>query len=341
MKRTLVFFFFAAFLFLTSCDTKDASGTPEYAQLKPGRNPVTFLSEGAKLVGDLYLPTNFDVRKRYAVLLVDGPQSGLKDQVAGVYARKLAEAGYVALAYDHRFYGESEGMPRQRESPQQKVVDNKNAVTFLLSLPFTDPARLGGVGICAGGGIMSATVAQDKRLKTLIGIAAAYNDASQYPTWFGGEDNLRAFINTASASRRKFEQTGEVDYIASVSNDPNVQAAMPILEPTNEPYLYYGTPRGFSPHYVNRMAVMSYEDILQFDVLTLAPTINTPVLIIHGTTDVYTTPQQARTFYANLRGTTDKEYAEITTTNHIDLYDQEVYVDRATSKTVGWLAQRL
>ncbi|MGL4632788.1 MAG: alpha/beta hydrolase [Leadbetterella sp.] len=334
MKTVQIFFAAFALFFATSCNEVSDNVAP--SNLKAGKNRVEFVSENVNLIGDLYLPTNFDANQKYPVLLFDGPQSGLKDQVAGVYARKLADAGYITLAYDHRFYGESGGNPRQLEAPQEKMIDNKNAVTYLLSLPFVDAEKVGGVGICAGGGIMSTTIADDKRVKALIGIAGSYNDASQYRNWFGGEANLNAFIQTAIASRQKYERTGEVDYILSVSNDPNQQAAMTGLEPTNEPFAYYGTERGYSPHYVNRMAVQSYERILTYDALGSANRITVPTLIIHGTTDLYTTPEQAKNFFGRL-ATTDKEYYEMTTTNHIDLYDRDAYVNRAVTKATQWI----
>ncbi len=330
----------ATLFFAISCNKSKDDVTPVETQYQSGKNSVSFKSEGVTLIGDLYLPANFDATKKYPVLLFDGPQSGLKDQVAGLYAKKLSDAGYITLAYDHRFHGESGGTPRQLESPQEKVKDNKNAVTYLLSLPFVNADKLGGVGICAGGGLMSSTIAKDNRIKALVGIAASYNDSTQYKSWFGGEANLTNFIETAKKSREKYERTGEVDYILSVSNDPSKQAAMVALESTNEPFAYYGTQRGFSPHYINRMAFQSYEHILTFDVLGAANLISVPALIIHGDTDVYTTPAQAKAFFAKL-SSTDKEYVEVSTTNHIDLYDQDRYVNIAVNKAIGWLDRRL
>ncbi len=328
--------FFAAFT--SACTNDDDAATPSKS-FRTGKNSVVFQSEGVRLTGNLYLPAGFDQNKKYPAVIFDGPQSGLKDQVAGLYAQKIADAGYITLAYDHRFYGESEGEPRQLEAPSEKVKDNKNALTYLRTLSFVDADNIAGIGICAGGGIMSKTVAEDKRFKTVIGIAAAYNDSTQYKNWFGGTENLRNFIANAAGLRQKYETTGQVEYIASVSNDPNVQAAMPTLESTNEPYAYYGTQRGHSPFYVNRMAVQSYEDILQFDVMGSASRVSVPALIIHGTTDVYCSPAAAEKFYQGIPA--EKELFWIKTTNHIDLYDQEAYVNQAASKAVSWLQSHL
>ncbi|MDP2865645.1 MAG: alpha/beta hydrolase [Elusimicrobiota bacterium] len=310
------------------------------AAFQPGRNSVIFKSAGSKLKGDLYLPSDFNNKKKYAAILFDGPMTGLKDQVAGLYARKMSDRGFITLAFDHRFYGESEGMPRQMEAPGKKVEDNKNAVTYLLTLPFIDGSKVGAIGICAGGGYMAKTAAEDNRVKVFAGVAAAYHDSSLYEKWFGGKDKLEAFIGYAAAARKKFEQTGEVEYKPAVwSEVENSPAAMPGQEPSNEPFAYYGTRRSYSPYYVNRVAIQGYEDQLRFDALRSAGSIKAPTLIVHGTQDKYCSPAAAAKFYDAL--VCAKEYFSITTTNHIDLYDQEQYVNQAVAKLSEWFTKHL
>lgn len=309
-------------------------------EFQPGKNRITFKSGGLALAGHLYLPSGFDKNKKYPAVIFDGPQTGLKDQVAGLYAQKIAEAGYITLAYDHRFYGESEGMPRQFEAPSKKVEDNNSAMDYITSLAFVDKDKVGGIGICAGGGLMAKTVAENNRYKIFIGIAAYYNDSTKYTNWFGGADGLKKMIANAATARKKFETTGEVDYMPAVWSDASERkAAMSGMEATNEPFAYYGTKRGYSPYYINRMAVQSYEDMLQFDVMASAPLIIAPSLIIHGKTDLYCSPSGAEKFYGQLTGT--KDFFWIETTNHIDLYDQEQYVSQAVNKAVSWLNKYL
>jgi uncharacterized protein len=301
-----------------------------------GKNKIIFLSKGTKIVGDLYLPANYDANKKYPAVIFDGPASGLKDQVVGVYAKKIAENGFVTLAYDHRFYGESEGVPRQFEAPSKKVEDNKSAMDYVSSLAFVDNKNIAGIGICAGGGIMFKSVAEDKRFKTYIGIAGYYNDTSS----FIGNTYISTKIEEGRKARLLFEKTGEVTYLPAVWSDPNEKkAAMSGNEPINEPFAYYGTKRGYSPYYINRMAIQSFEDMLKFDVIAKAPSIKVPSLVIHGTNDLYCPVSGAQKFYDNL--TVKKELYWIETTNHIDLYDQDVYVNNAITKTVDWLKNHL
>jgi fermentation-respiration switch protein FrsA (DUF1100 family) len=308
----------------------------EAAGFKVGRNVVTFNSDGLMLKGYLYLPKEFDANKKYTAIIFDGPMTGLKDQVAGLYAQKLSDSGFVTLSFDHSFYGESEGMPRQMETPNRKVEDNRNAVTYLLSIPFVNKDEIIGIGICAGGGYMAKTVALDKRIKKFVGVAGAYQDSSMYKAWFGGRNKLNAFIQHSVEARLKFEQTGEVEYIPAVwSEIENSPAAMRGFESTNEPFAYYGTSRGYSPYYMNRVAVQGFEDQFRFDAFNSAANITVPVLIVHGTQDVYCSPENAQHFYDAVTG--KKEFCSIATTNHIDLYDQAVYVSQAVSKIVKWI----
>src|SRR5215831_17028653 len=113
---------------------------------------VTFESESVELVGMLFVP---DGQGSHPALVLDGPLTSVKEQAQGNYARALAERGFVTLAFDHRFFGESGGEPRQYESPPKKIEDLRNAVTFLAARPEIDARRIGAVGVCAGGGYMA------------------------------------------------------------------------------------------------------------------------------------------------------------------------------------------
>ena len=90
--------------------------------LKPGKNTVEFYSDGLKLVGNLYCPEDFNSEKTYPAVVVGGPMATVKEQAPGVFAEQLAGRGYLALAFDYRYYGESEGEPRFYENPSAKVT---------------------------------------------------------------------------------------------------------------------------------------------------------------------------------------------------------------------------
>ena len=105
-----------------------------------------------KLAGELYKPENFDSTKKYPAIIVVHPAGGVKEQVAGLYAKRLAENGFVTRAYDAAFQGESGGEPRFLENPSARVEDVRSSVDYLTTLPFVDKDNIGVLGICAGGG---------------------------------------------------------------------------------------------------------------------------------------------------------------------------------------------
>jgi cephalosporin-C deacetylase-like acetyl esterase len=192
---------------------------------------VQFQSQGTLVVGNLYLPTTRSKGAQPAVVVV-GPQSSVKEQVPAVYARKLAEQGFVALTFDHRTYGESGGAPRQFENPQMKVQDIHSAVTFLRALPEVKHSAVGLLGVCSGGGYSAKAAAMDKSINALVTVAGFYHDPQVMRQWLG--ENYEARLKMGKEARIKYEKTGQVDYMTNV--DPKNQN---VAMPGQEAYDYY------------------------------------------------------------------------------------------------------
>jgi len=136
---------------------------------------VEFVSDGLTLSGDLRRPAGA-TDGALPALVFTGPFTGVKEQVVGLYAERLAQEGYVTLAFDHRNFGASQGTPRQHEDAAGKLVDLRDATSFLATVDGVDPDRIGCVGICLGGGYALRHAAFDPRVKALVTIAGAYND---------------------------------------------------------------------------------------------------------------------------------------------------------------------
>jgi dienelactone hydrolase len=192
---------------------------------KPGVNRVTFQSEGEKLVGNLYLPANYKAGDKLPAVVVAGSWTTVKEQMPATYAQKLAEQGFAALAFDFRFFGESGGKVRGFESPSAKIADIKNAVSFLQTVEAVDGNRIAGLGICASVGYMAVATARDSRIKSFIAVAPWIHDATIVNTIYGGEEVVKAKIESSQAARAKFEQTGKAEYVPAISTT-NKQAAM-------------------------------------------------------------------------------------------------------------------
>jgi len=178
--------------------------------LKPGRNPVSFTSEGFKLAGDIFTPKDYQEGREYPTIITVTPAGAVKEQAAGLYAQKLAELGYITLAFDHRTFGESEGWPRYREDPFMKVYDIKHAVTFMSCIDAVDEDNIALLGICSGAGYAAFAGAFDGRVKAVATISGIFDFAG----WIAGASAIPfdAMLKRSAQARKRFYMTGEAEY---------------------------------------------------------------------------------------------------------------------------------
>lgn len=146
---------------------------------------VTFPNGPIKVAGNLYLPKDFSKDRSYVPIVVVHPAGGVKEQTAGLYAAKLADEGFVALAYDASYQGESGGQPRQEEDPYARVEDIRAAVDYLTTLGFVDQQRICVLGICSGGGYAINAAMTDRRIKA-VGTVSAINLGAMYRAGYEG-----------------------------------------------------------------------------------------------------------------------------------------------------------
>ncbi|WBB70773.1 alpha/beta hydrolase [Micromonospora sp. WMMD812] len=283
---------------------------------------VTFTSDGIDLVGELRLPPGDGPAP---ALALTGPFTGVKDQVAGAYAERLARAGFVTLAFDHRGFGESGGR-RGHEDSQGKLADLRAAVELLRFRPEVDPDRIGLVGVCLGGGYAVRAAAENPRVKAVVGIGGGYNS----PAWFAS----RMGIDTYRSALAGFLDA--YDGVLPAVAPGGAEAAMG----GDEPYAYYGTSRSASPHWVNQVTRGSLHTLMTFDALGAAPLLAaTPLLVVHGTVDAYCAPELAAELHDRAAGET--EIVWLDATRHIDLYDEEPYVTDAADAAAAFLHRHL
>jgi uncharacterized protein len=296
---------------------------------------VTFTSQGLRLAGDLRIPADSPHQAPHGLpaLTFTGPLSGVKDQVVGNYADRLAEAGFVTLAFDHRNFGDSEGEPRQHEDSAGKLADLRDAVGYLTSLPIVDPDRVGVVGVCLGGGYAVRAAAFDPRVRAVAGVGGAYNSPYRLREAVG-PDAYRGLLAAAVENLERERGGGEVAYIPAV--DPDGAALMP----GQEPFDYYGTERSTSAVWENRMTVDSRWQLLTLDALSAAELLDrTPFLVVHGKVDGYCTPETAQAVFD--RATGPKEIEWLDSANHIDIYDHPELVEPAVARVASFMAEQL
>ncbi|MEU2178167.1 alpha/beta hydrolase [Nocardia sp. NPDC019219] len=288
---------------------------------------VEFDSAGVRLVGNLYLPPGQDPAPGVAVA---GTWTSVKELMADRYAERLAAHGYAALSFDFTGFGESAGEPRDVESPERKVRDIHNAMTFLAAHPAVDATRLGALGICAAAMYMSADAAEDARVKSLALVAPWLHDAAICAQVYGGTEAVAARIALGELARSRFEETGVVDYVPVVSATDE-RAAMPY-----DIDFYLNPARGGIPAWPNRFAVMSWVDWLTYDAIALAPNISQPTVLVHS--EQAAIPDGARRFHAGLAGPKDIVWTPGT---QFDFYDQEPQVTIAVEAVAAHFARTL
>ncbi|BDT91957.1 alpha/beta hydrolase [Nocardia sputorum] len=288
---------------------------------------VEFDSAGVRLVGNLYLPPGQDPAPGVAVA---GTWTSVKELMADRYAERLAAHGYAALSFDFTGFGESAGEPRDVESPERKIRDIHNAMTFLAAHPAVDATRLGALGICAAAMYMSADAAEDARVKSLALVAPWLHDAAICAQVYGGAEAVAARIALGELARSRFEETGVVDYVPVVSATDE-RAAMPY-----DIDFYLNPARGGIPVWPNRFAVMSWVDWLTYDAIALAPKISQPTVLVHS--EQAAIPDGARRFHAGLAGPKDIVWTPGT---QFDFYDQEPQVTIAVEAVAAHFARTL
>ncbi|MEV4111996.1 alpha/beta hydrolase [Nonomuraea sp. NPDC049695] len=288
---------------------------------------VEFMVDGLTLAGDLRVPGGVGP---HPALVLTGPFTGVRSQMTGLYAERLAERGYVTLAFDHRNWGESEGVPRREEDPQGKLRDLRAAVSFLRSRDEVDRERIGVVGVCLGAGYALKFAAFDPRVRTFAGIAGAYNNPY---TMRAGMDYPSVLAGLTEVLERQ-DQGGDVEYMPAVADEG--EAAMP----GDEPYAYYGTSRGASPHWSNSVTRASVRELVTLDNMMGADFLSPkPALIVHGVVDRFCSPEGAEEAYRRLDQ--PKKLVWVDAKQHIDLYDREPYVTQAVDATADFLAEHL
>jgi uncharacterized protein len=303
------------------------------------RSPVSFRSGDLTLAGHLYRPPDLGDSERTPAVALCGPISSVKEQTLPHYAERLADAGYTALTFDPRNFGESEGEPRSHYDPNLVIEDYASAVSHLMTRDDVDPQRVAVVGVCMGGGYAVSTAARDKRLKAVVSIAGGYNIGGTFQQFLTVEGFAAYFRKVNELVQRQYE-TGEVAYIPTIAkslSDDVPVAAMP----NEEAYSYYDrTSKADAPNWSPRMTVASLQPYFIYNAVVHAPLVApTPLLIVHGTTDTKLLPEYAQEAYA--AALEPKELVWIETHNHIELYDQDPYVSEAAAHAIRWLDRHL
>ena len=274
---------------------------------------------GITLVGDLYIPKNIDQNKKLPAIAISGPFGAVKEQASGFYAQTLAQRGFITLAFDPSYTGESGGNPRDIASPDINTEDFSAAVDFLANQNNIDSEKIGILGICGFGGFALNAAQIDTRIKATVTStmydmtrvsAKGYNDSI--------DENARYELKK-DLDKQRTEDFKNGNYAKAEGLPEKLTGNEPQF--VKEYYDYYKTKRGFHKNSINsngKWNKTSVLSLINLPILAYSSEIRTPVLMIHGEN------AHSRYFsedaFKKLKGE-NKELLIIKNASHVDLYD--------------------
>lgn len=342
--------FFAAMIGISSgevaaADYKKNPFTLTYdgaiAHNEPGKvniHPVTYKLNGLDIAANVYTPANYDAKKSYTALVVAHPNGGVKEQVAGLYAQRLAEQGYISITADASYQGASGGQPRSVDKPANRIEDIHGMADYISQYAGVDGNRIGLLGICGGGGYSLAAAGTDKRFKSIATVSMfnsgrvrrnGYNDSMM--------DTIQQRLQQASAARAQEASGGEVLYSGDANLTDDQIAKLP-FDLYRQGYEYYWRTNAH-PGSTFKYTTSSLLDLMRFDATNQIELINQPLLMIAGSRadSLYMTKDA----YPKATGTKDKELFIIDGATHIETYWVPKYVDAAISKLTSFYERTL
>ncbi|MBD5429058.1 alpha/beta hydrolase [Lactobacillus sp.] len=291
---------------------------------KVNHQKVTFHNRyGITLAADMYTPT--DIIDKMPALAVSGPFGAVKEQASGLYAQKMAERGFITIAFDPSYTGESGGQPRYMASPDINTEDFQAAVDFLSTQDNIDPEKIGIIGICGWGGLALNTAALDTRIKATV-VSTMY-DMSRINAngYFDNEDSEQNRYNKKVAlneQRTRDYKTGDYTLAGGVV-DPLPDDAPFFVK---DYYDYYKTKRGYHKRSLNSnngWNVIGTMSFLNQPILQYSNEIRSAVLIMHGDQahSYYMGKDAYKNMMKNNPNPENKEFLSIPDAVHTDLYD--------------------
>ena len=293
---------------------------------KVNHRKVTFKNHfGLTIVCDMYEPKQYE--GKLPALAVSGPYGAVKEQSSGLYAQEMAERGFLTIAFDPSFTGESSGEPRYMTSFDINVEDFQSAVDFLISLDNVDSEKIGIIGICGWGGIALQTACIDTRIKATI-VSTMY-DMSRVAGngYFDEQNNEEARYNqrVALSNQRNMDyKTGEYKLAGGVI-DPLPENAPEFLQGY---HAYYKTTRGYHKRSLNSnggWTIQTNTSMMNVRLLHYSNEIRNAVLIVHGEKahSCYMGKDAYNNMIKDSKYTDNKELVIIPNATHTDLYDQK------------------
>jgi fermentation-respiration switch protein FrsA (DUF1100 family) len=306
---------------------------------EPGKvniHPVTYKLNGLDISANVYTPANYDPQQKYPAIVVAHPNGGVKEQVAGLYAQRLAEQGYITITADAAYQGASAGQPRSVDKPAYRIEDIHGMADFITRYSGVDVARLGLLGICGGGGYSLTAATTDKRYES-IATLSMFNSGRVRRNGFADSqlDTIQARLQQVADARAQEAAGGEILY-AGDANLMDEQIAKLPFEMYRQGYEYYWKTHAH-PNSTFKYTMSSLLDLMRWDATDQIDLIDKPLLMIAGSkADSLYMSEDA---FAKATGAKDKELFKIDGATHIETYWVPKYVDAAMDKLTPFFAR--
>lgn len=284
------------------------------------RRAVTFKNGQIDMAGVIFEPADLAQGQTYPAIVVVHPGGGSKDQTASLYAYRLAQQGYIALAFDASHQGESGGMPRLLENPTARVEDVRSAVDYFTTLPFVDRERIAAMGICAGGAYAINATATDHRIKAVAGVSSFNFGDGFRKGWTGAgtvEEQLATLQNVAQ--QRTAEANGAEPAMLPYVPDSTEGLTNPELVEVSEYYRLAN--RWMHENSPNRFLAGSVDKLYAYDAFTNIDVLLTQPLLLIAGSDAGTKWHSDRAYEL---ATSEKELFVVPGGTHMSLYDKDV-----------------
>ncbi|MBQ7545179.1 MAG: alpha/beta hydrolase [Synergistaceae bacterium] len=298
-------------------------------------HPITYELNGITIAANVYTPAGYDPSKKYPAVTVAHPNGGVKEQVSGLFAQRLAELGYITVAADAAFQGESGGQPRHTDIPFFRTEDIHGMVDLLMIYPGVDPERIGMLGICGGGGYTINAAKSEKRAKAVATLSMFNTGRVRREGYMSTQiKDIQERLAQASFARGEEAASGTVDfdaltdeYIESIPNDLY-----------REGMKYYGKTHRH-PHSTFEYTRSSLAALMTWDATDNLKLINVPLLMMAGSAadSLYLSEDAIE----KATGTNDKELFLIPGALHIQTYYVPEYVEQEVSKLKEFFGRTL
>lgn len=305
-------------------------------------HPVHYNLNGNTIAANIYTPAGYDKTssKKYAAIVVAHPNGGVKEQVAGLYAQKLAEEGYITIVADASFQGASGGTPHMLDNPAFRTEDIHGMVDVIASYSGVDDSRIGALGICGGGGYTLKATQTDKRVKA-VATLSMFNSGIVRRNGFmnSGRDTIQKRLLESSQQRAAEAKGAAIKRTVGMETQeiPEEELKkMPTLY--REGYIYYGKTHRH-PNSTFQYTVRSNLDLFTFDAADNMDLINQPLLMIAG--DKADTLYMTEDAFKKATGTNNKELYLVKGATHIQTYWVPKYVNEIEGKLASFYKANL